>query len=88
MHHYPGRHHQVFLASAEMKHWRITLTLCDGLLHKEIYDVELSAYEPVGFDHGWFYIGHSFAVAERLVIGYKIENLSAKKAQHGDNRAD
>ena len=66
-----------------MKHWRITLTLCDGLLHKEVYEVELPEYEPVGFDHGWFYIGQSYAVAERLVIGYKIEDLDIKKPNTG-----
>lgn len=71
-----------------MRHWRITLTLCNGLLHKEVYEVELPEYEPVGFDHGWFYIGQSYAVAERLVIGYKIEDLDRKIARHGGNRAD
>lgn len=71
-----------------MRHWRITLTLCDGLLHKEVYEVELPEYEPVGFDHGWFYIGQSYAVLERLVIGYKIEDLDIKIARHGGNRAD
>lgn len=71
-----------------MKHWRITLTLCNGLLHKEVYEVELPEYEPVGFDHGWFYIGQSYAVAERLVIGYKIEDLDIKIVHRGGNRAD
>lgn len=71
-----------------MRSWRITLTLCDGLLHKEVYEVELPEYEPVGFDHGWFYIGHSYSVLERLVIGYKIEDLDIKIAHSGGNRVD
>ncbi|KRM98785.1 hypothetical protein [Loigolactobacillus rennini] len=58
-----------------IKHWRITLTVCDGLMHKDVYDVVLPETEPVGFSYGWFYIGQSFAIEKRLIIAHKIEEI-------------
>ena len=71
-----------------MRHWRVTLFINDGLLHKCIYDFDLADGVFIGKVGNWFKIGNIYSVEARKIVRWHKEDLGKEIAHSGCNRVD
>lgn len=71
-----------------MRHWRVTLFINDGLLHKYVYDFDLADGVFIGKFGNWFKIGNIYSIEARKVVHWYKEDLGKEIAHIGCNRVD
>ena len=69
-----------------MRHWRVTLFINDGLLHKYVYDFDLADDAFIGKTGNWFKIGNIYSIEARKVVRWYKKDLGREKAHNGRNR--
>lgn len=58
----------------QLRRWHIELTLHEGKIYFEKWDLCLPDGEFVGFDDGWFKIGHNLSINQQMILKHDIKD--------------
>lgn len=61
----------------QFRKWHIELVLNEGRKDniREIWNVELPEGTFIGFEEGWFHIGNSVSINQRIIVEYEIQDF-------------